>query len=901
MTTPTFSQIRAQVAAIRRHDADARLFGIRIGGRWTGERIRSAGNETYCIVQCDSPLQMRAALQEQQPGVTATVLVTNVPDEQISYDIRVRLARRKFYTINNWQIVKELFQARYIDPRVVEQGWIAERLLEAVPHQGYLPVPNGVLDAETVWGLLLEQQLGLATARPDLVALLKWSMDAENTQRYVRVPGSVRQAVKAWIAESAGLATEAVLECVQASQRPDALPVGLALSVVYHRDAAGKLDKAAGRMEKYVGQAHLDEPVARQWQAAATEVVRLHVPDAKARAAWLQRADEILQAVEADDYAHLSPTSPLGYNQRLARFGKALADVVESSQPEIPQSFHQAYRDVIQHDLSQKGSRAVQRVEMAARLARWLVRLRGQETSVAASLAEAAREYATAGGFIDWGRHTLRGGEPVRELAEAYTRLLTKVTQIVEQKNRRFAQLLRDWIAAGSKGDDVLPVERVLDEVVAPLAAQTPVLVLVIDGMSYAVFRELVEDITRQDWAEIRRQDRGAVWPGIAAVPSVTEVCRASLLCGRLRQGQASDEKTGFAEHPGLLRHCRSGASPVLFHKDALQETSETSLAEGVIREIESPRRRVVGVVINAVDDHLLKGDQLDIRWSGDEIKVLPKLLYEARAAGRIVVLATDHGHVLDFQTECRPHEPGDRWRSGGDAPADDEIQIAGPRVVLPESHRLVAPWSERVRYSIKKNGYHGGVSMQEMVIPVAVLTAQDELPEGWVEPPSDAPVWWFPPLEEQPAADVGQPVVVAKPPRKKKPGMLFDLEDEAAAAAKAEPVAAGVAAPVASPAWLDQLFTSAVLAEQKKLGGRAVPQDETVRKMLGALAEQGGKLTSAALARRMGLPAYRLASLLAAIQRVVNVEGYPILTRDELSDTIELNRELLCRQFELP
>ncbi len=901
MTTPTFSQIRAQVAAIRRHDADARLFGIRIGGRWTGERIRSAGNETYCIVQCDSPLQMRAALQEQQPGATATVLVTNVPDEQISYDIRVRLARRKFYTINNWQIVKELFQARYIDPRVVEQGWIAERLLEAVPHQGYLPVPNGVLDAETVWGLLLEQQLGLTTARPDLVALLKWSMDAENTQRYVRVPGSVRQAVKAWIAESAGLATEAVLECVQASQRPDALPVGLALSVVYHRDAAGKLDKAAGRMEKYVGQAHLDEPVARQWQAAATEVVRLHVPDAKARGAWLQRADEILQAVEADDYAHLSPTSPLGYNQRLARFGKALADVVESSQPEIPQSLHQAYRDVIQHDLSQKGSRAVQRVEMAARLARWLAGLRSQEATVAASLAEAAREYAMVGGFIDWARHSLRGGEPVRELAEAYTRLLTRVTQIVEQKNRRFAQLLRDWIAAGSKGDEVLPVERVLDEVVAPLAAQTPVLVLVIDGMSYAVCRELVEDITRQDWAEIRRQDRGPVWPGIAAVPSVTEVCRASLLCGRLRQGHASDEKTGFAEHAGLLRHCRSGTPPVLFHKDALQETSEASLAEGVIREIESPRRRVVGAVINAVDDHLLKGDQLDIRWSGDEIKVLPKLLYEARAAGRIVVLATDHGHVLDFQTECRPHEQGDRWRTAEAAPADDEIQIAGPRVVLPESHRLVAPWSERVRYSIKKNGYHGGVSMQEMVIPVAVLTAQDELPEGWVEPPSDAPAWWFPPLEEQPAADAGQPAVVAKPPRKKKPGMLFDLEDEAAAAAKAEPVAAGVAAPAASPAWLDQLFTSSVLAEQKKLGGRAVPQDEPVRKMLGALAEQGGKLTSAALARRMGLPAYRLASLLAAIQRVVNVEGYPILTRDELSDTIELNRELLCRQFELP
>ena len=337
--TPTFSQIRAQVAAIRRHEAGARVFGIQTLGRWTGDRIRSVGDDTYFIVQCDSPLQMRAALQESVPEATATVLVTSVPDEQISYDIRVRLARRKFYTINNWQIVKELFQARHIDPRVAEHGWIAERLLDAVPFHGYLPVPNGVLDAETVWGLLLEQQLGLTTARPDLVALLKWSMDAENTQRYARASDAFRHEAKAWIGESAGAATEAVLECVQTNEHPDALPVGLALAVVYHRDAAGKLDKAAGRMEKYVGQAQLDDLVARQWQAAATEVVRLHVPDAKARAAWLQRADEILQAVQADEYAYLSPTSALGYNQRLARFGKALADAVESPQPEIPERF----------------------------------------------------------------------------------------------------------------------------------------------------------------------------------------------------------------------------------------------------------------------------------------------------------------------------------------------------------------------------------------------------------------------------------------------------------------------------------------------------------------------------------------------------------------------------------
>ena len=41
MTIPTFSQIRAQVAAIRRHAADAGVFGIRTAGRWTGEHIRT--------------------------------------------------------------------------------------------------------------------------------------------------------------------------------------------------------------------------------------------------------------------------------------------------------------------------------------------------------------------------------------------------------------------------------------------------------------------------------------------------------------------------------------------------------------------------------------------------------------------------------------------------------------------------------------------------------------------------------------------------------------------------------------------------------------------------------------------------------------------------------------------
>ena len=900
-TAPTFGQIRAQVAAVRKKVGDgARVFGIQTVGRWAGQAVQPFGGETYHIVQCDSPLAMRAALQDDAPEVTTRVLLTSLPMEQVAADILVRLARRKFYPINNWQIVKELFQARYIDPRIAETGWIAERLLELAPTSGYAPVPSGVLDAETVWGILLQRQISLAVTSPDLVALLKWSMDENNIRQYRESPEPFRVAARAWIGQSAGPAGEAVLACVRANDRPDALPVGLAMAVVFSEEAAGKLDKAAGRIEKYLGHAELNEQIAHQWHTAATEVARLHLPDAKIRSAWLQRADEILEAVQADEYAYLSRTSPGGFDQRLGRYGRALAAALDANVSEVPERVNEAFRGVSKHDEAkrERGSRRLQRVEMSARLLRWLAGRHTAGETEAGSLAEAAWEHALAGGFVDWAQYTLRAGDRVRELADAYTLLNSKVVKIKEQQNRRFSGLLRDWTAAGSTRDELMPVERVLEDLVAPLAVHAPVLVLVIDGMSFAVFRELIEYITRQDWVEIRRDDRGTILPAIATLPSVTEVCRTSLLCGKLRSGHSGDEKSGFAGHPSLVTQCRSGVPPVLFHKDALQLSGDGGLAAAVIKEIESTRRRIVGVVINAVDDHLLKGDQLDIRWTGEEIKVLPTLLYEAKAAGRLVVTVSDHGHILDQKTQQRKHEGGDRWRADDGNPAGDEVQISGQRVILPSNHRLIAPWSEKVRYSMKKNGYHGGVTMQEMVIPLAVLSARDDLPEGWAEPPADTPDWWFTPLEENTPVEetVVEPV---KPARRIPAGLLFNLEGEEPEAAAAEPTAAA-STPSAAPAWIDRLLQSPILSEQKKLGGRTVPSDAVFRGLLEALGEQGDKMTSAALAHKMQWPPFRLRGLLAAIQRVLNVEGYAILTRDEASDTVELNRPLLCRQFEI-
>jgi hypothetical protein len=115
---PTFNQIRAKVLAVRRKVPDARFFGIRSSGQYAGERLRQDGADIYRIEQCDSPLAARIALLDEEPGSKLTVLVTSLSDHELGDDVLVRLARRQFHEINPWEIVKELFQAHAIDPRL---------------------------------------------------------------------------------------------------------------------------------------------------------------------------------------------------------------------------------------------------------------------------------------------------------------------------------------------------------------------------------------------------------------------------------------------------------------------------------------------------------------------------------------------------------------------------------------------------------------------------------------------------------------------------------------------------------------------------------------------------------------------------------------------------------------
>ncbi|MGE4095952.1 MAG: BREX-2 system phosphatase PglZ, partial [Candidatus Binatia bacterium] len=843
------------------------------------------------ITQSDSPFAMRIAHRETTDQQPTPVLITSLDDKDSSDDILLRLTKRRLFPLRSWEIVKALFQAQEIDPRLTRYSWIAESLLNWIPTEGYAPVSGGFLDAETVWPILLRCGMNLTTEHPDLQAVLRWSIDVENVARYRAASTAFQEAATQWLAGLVGPPVVAILDCVARSERTDALPIGLAAAVVFHPNVAGRLERAVGKLEeRYLRGVALAEGTLDRWSAAATEVVRLQLPDAKQKRQQLLRADEILAEVGAETSAYLSDTSPLGFDQRLASFGRQLTETLGSLKSQSVEHLTEARRTILSHDLVSRERRRLERVDMAVRLIRWISKAEHDGLAQPQSLAEAAAYQVAEGSFVDWARLSLRWGDPVQALSEAYAQLVDRVTEQREEQAHVFATLLKDWTAAGSTGAAIIPVENVLELIVAPLASQIPILVVVVDGMSTAVWRELVTDITQHDWVTLSKEGQSpSALIGLAAIPSLTEVSRASLLCGQLRRGNAQDEQAGFASHPALLMQCRTNSPPILFHKASLQEEDDAGLASEVRKEIASSHRCIVGVVINAVDDYLLKGEQLKTSWTQDQIKVLRALLHEAHQARRVVVVLSDHGHVLDYKTAGRAYEGGDRWRRDNGAPADKELQISGSRVLVPESHALIAPWTERLRYGIKKNGYHGGVTPQEMVVPIGVLCSTATHPKGWSDASVEIPPWWDEPVSE----DMGprEAVPLPEPSKRTVPRPSGPLFDWAAGQAPAEPQALR---------WISALVASPLFAEQKKIAGRAVPSDDIFTRLLVALDSRGGKMTSAALARALDCPAIRLRGLLAITQRVLNIDGYAVLTRDEASDTVELNRELLRRQFDL-
>lgn len=828
------------------------------------------------------------------------LVITSGVDGQLGADIRGHALGRRALSVDRAEIVKQRFGAIDLDPRirVRDAAWLVEALLNAEPADGWRDHPaaaawrrggGGVLTRDAALRALIEIRLDLADVLPgepaagrdlDTGTLLAWSRSPGASARFRALGPAERNGITAWLRQTAGDAAGVLLDLVNAGRGEDAMALGAVAAVLQRPDTDADMALAVGGLLAGV-QAHPDE--VRAFASAVQGTLIRWINEAERRGHQaardrvldvLERADELARSAGLTAALATDPFLPSGFDERLRNFASALR--------ESAQDTDDALEHVLDHRLARLYRDRCHVAEMAARLRRWLAVADGDAIpSVAAGVGRHLAEW----GWVDYALNILWAGDAHRDpvLGHAYRTLYEQGRRRREILDHRFAERLVRWTASASAEapGGALLVESVLTEVVRPLAAKAPPLVVVLDGMSASVAAQLGEELARSGrWTEITAvpgQRRAAV----SMIPSVTRVSRASLLAGMLGAGGPQDESRGFAEF--WRRHRKETA---LFHKSTIAGDAGHRLADSLLEALS--RDHVVGVVLNTIDDaldHDREGDRTD--WQVGHITFLTDLLDAARAYNRPVVLVADHGHVLergprDSGPVQAPGVGGARWRQGD--PADGEIELTGPRV-MEGGGSVTVPWREDVRYTPRKAGYHGGASLAEMTVPVLVLLpSPDLLPKDWaVLPPEEAtPSWWRTGTAE-PA-----PAAATRDPR-----AAVTSSGDVPAAERPTPTSRSLGTAVVS---------SPVYAEQRRYLRKA-PDAKQVGAVIDALASAGGSLSlpavGAAALEAGGRPPRDITVFTTALERLLNVEGYPVLRLVDSGRTAKLNVPLLREQFQ--
>lgn len=860
----------------------------------------------FVVRSVESSLDVRDALRGLEGQDQGLVLLTDLRDRDLGQDVLARVARHMVIEPRPWDEVRAMLDVRRVDPRVARQKHVAKILVKHAPADGWPPVASGVLDAGQAWGMVLRAAVpGLRDAESvDLQMLLEWSLVEDHVHAWRHVgeiwPSEHLDVVFDIVERRAGVIAGRALAALQRGAVDDLVAWGLVADCLVRAPEAPATLKISGKLEDRLQIAVESVDVLQPWASAALTVAQRRDLRDDLRAAThdsRKHADQILDELGGPALAVESDVLPQGFRQRLDAFAAAVNQAIDNPTDDRLEAVEQTGDRVRAHEGDERNELRRTRVRMIGRLLRWLTHQSEHDVQTPAGLGEALETYRRHGGLVDHARAQLWRPENHEALAAAMRKLDQRVRDAREQQNQHFGRAVATWMQHGSPGPAFLPIEDVLRTVVAPVAvASRNVLLVVLDGMSMAIYRELRPSLEALGWAELVPADQGRPWTAVATMPSVTEFSRTSLLCGRLERGNQSTEREGFQTHPELQKVSMGGKPPVLFHKKHVGAWTDAGKGQEIFEAVRDPKRRVVGVVLNDVDDFLAKHEPSIQRWDVNSLDPLAALLETAIEADRLVILTSDHGHVLEHDMTHVEDGAGERYRLADKPDTRYEIVVEGTRVdpgALDDRRRVVAPWSERVRYASTKHGYHGGVTPQEMVVPLGVFTSDGRELEGWVFAPSDTPVWWDPEAATEPTPASAKPrrarVGRKKKAVSKKPGQTALFPEP-----KSESTAGG---PVEIPSWVERLLESSVYQEQRAAAGPAGLKEERLKLLLAAL-DARGRLSKAAAARAMRTPEMRVRPSLSAAQRVLNVEGYPVLDVDGETGEVRLNREYLEGQF---
>ncbi|MGW2395400.1 BREX-2 system phosphatase PglZ [Kitasatospora sp. NPDC001664] len=905
-TAASLPVVRALIDQARSKQFDGGVIGVLARPEWDGPAEFEHAGVPVRVVPCPSALAVREALLGRAPERWLVVL-TDRDTEDLGLGITAHFVGKRLRQPDPWDAVRDGFGATRVDHRLVTASHpreLANGLLLAAPAGGWAPARGGLLTPDHAFSSLASVRLGLGKPGSDLDAgaVLAWSSHPSSTTRLADLRSlageTVVDALLEWIGRRTGATGRAIASLLRANRSRDAVPLGLVTRAVL---SSGLDSGPRALLRAQLGE-RLSDPVFHTWASDAEAVTSdLLVRDSDTAAHVLARAEALLETLESASLAGASNLLRRGLSSRLAALGEALRAATDLASvrakahgPDAPladpgqlQAIEDALTEVEAHALaSHQDELRVPRARAAVRLTRWLAR--PVQTLSAEPLDRYVVRHRDHDAWVDRAADDVWTGVSDEGLAQGLRAVLAATRLRRSAHDLSFATALaRHEADQRPAPNGVAFLEQVMTGTVLPLAKVQPVLLVIADGMSLAVASEVVDDMVHryESWLECVPKGGDRRGTALALLPTLTRVSRTSLLCGEHRDGGQAEERDGFA---ALCR--AAGIHSALFHKQPL-DTSEAGFELGhdvtaAINDVNGTR--LVACVLNTIDDALDRSDPGGTAWNASNVKHLRPLLDAARRSGRLVVLTSDHGHVIerrDGRSLSIPGASSNRSRPGasGPAPTEGEIRVQGQRVLLHGGDATLAV-DERLRYGPLKAGYHGGAAPAEVIVPVCVLTPTSE-PDGWRYAPPQSPDWWRGPVAVEDAA--------AKPATQP---VRRDTEDSGPTLFDVPP-----AAPAGRKDLAASVIASRTYRDQRSRATRVLIEDEQVGGLLRALlAAPANRLDSESAAAALGIATVQFNGALGQVQRLLNVEQYPVLSRDADGVTVVLDLVLLREQFEV-
>lgn len=473
---PIPSPVLAQMQAILTNDAQA----DRISLVWPepiepAESVRQISDTALRFVYCPSELAIRVRLVRHASGRERLVLLSPFDETRLAKDVLARRWGHEPKRISPWRTLEQLLHVHQVDPRLTGKTyrWIAECLVSTYDRYRTQIQFGEVLDFEKAWRALALGLLGFRGESVDLDALLEWSRVAGAADAVAALTDAIKEHLGDWLELRLGEQTRLVQGLLwREGHAGDMMAIGLVCSLLYRKGqkSSQALFQARGRLsERFLGGVKIEDSALRAFGITAASYVERGLrgrPTGEQRSelnAVFSYAEQVLASLDLMPLAVESDLLPAGFGLRLDRFAKSLRRSIGGKSMNATLDALVALQ---RHELAKVRTDQVRTAELAVRTCPWL---QTDEVELANLLAE-IQDYVDSGGYLDWARSRLWAGDEHEALSQVYKQLTNKVSERRERLNQRFSHHLPAIARGDELGDGVLPVERALDELIAPLS-----------------------------------------------------------------------------------------------------------------------------------------------------------------------------------------------------------------------------------------------------------------------------------------------------------------------------------------------------------------------------------------------------------------------------------------------